>query len=257
MFGFGTTTKKEEEFPELGHQRNQLTPESSLLKPRVSNFIKLILKKVDNPTFNLVGDEIHVRRDQIVSIDYDYEVNETTVRLNGYYHFPGTNKRSGEPEEKQRVIAFKVKQDFFYLICELNLMPTITVTRPKSDEERLSGEYWKREIATVTGTINQPNNGSFKIFTVNIPEELPSKQVVVKKMVYALNTKYVTTVFKSNKFVHTTEGFKYKMEDPDENYTYMTVNLFDVYSTMCDKRMATQIMATDMPIELVMSCVED
>ena len=249
MFGFGRT-EEESKYDEI----NEI-PKSTLVEPKIGNFIKLSLDK-NNSVLNIVGNEVYVRRDQIVSIDYDYEVNETTVRLNGYCHFPGTNKRTGQPEEKQRIIAFKVTQDFFYLICELNLMSMITVIQPKTLEERLSNEYWEKEIARVATIINQPSNGSFKIFSVNIPEELPDKQVIVKRMVYALNTKYVTSVFKSTKFVHTTEGFKYKMEDSDGNFTYMTVNLFDIYSTMCNGRMATQIMATDLPIELVMTYIE-
>ena len=238
--------------------QNQPEPQakSSLLKPFISKFMKLVLKKVDNPRFNISESEIYVRRDQIVSIDYDYEVNETIVRINGYHNYPGTNKRTNEPEEKQRVISFKVVQNFFYLICELNLIPKIDIALPKTDEERFS-DSWKKEMLNFANQVNETNETPFKVLSLNIPESLPDNIKKSKFMIYALNTKYITSIFKSTEFVHTTEGFKYTMEDTDANYTYMTVNVFDVYNMMCKTRLSTQIMATDLPIELIIGYLDN
>lgn len=215
--------------------------------PSTSKFVAIPIKELsEHHKIRPTGDVIHVRRDKIVSVDYDYELNEATIRIDGYYHF------EAPAEEKQRIIAFKSSLDFFQLIGLLN--GTEIGVNSFEDSERLS-EGFLAKLEPIFKSINQTES-KFKVFTVTIPEEVESPQKMIsKKLVYALNVDYITSVYRSNQFVHVTEGFKYTMQDKDSAYTYMTVDVFDIYSAMCDQRMASQIMATDLPLELVIDFV--
>lgn len=190
---------------------------------------------------------IFALKDKIVSVDYDYELNEAYVRLDGYYHFEDDTS-----EIKQRVIAFKTTVEFFEFVGMLN---NFNVFPPKwSDEERCHIDICYK-IDKVMKDINS-HGGMFQIMKVTIPEEN-----IMKTLYYAINLRYIKAVFKSEKFIHIAEGnqnggvkrggkgFKYMSADPEKKFTYMIVDIFDIYGVMCENRLESQIMATETPIE--------